>query len=71
MKWRGEEISKLSDEDLFEAIGILGGMDNFVFDKKNDKRYEKRFKNQPKPKENPIFLQLVNEVQSEITKRKL
>lgn len=77
MKWQGKEIIDLSDDDLLAACQQVADMDNFTFDKLNDPRISteghrlhKVFSKNP-PKQNPVFVQLVAELNSEMLKRKL
>lgn len=70
MLWHGKEISSLSDDELRDAIISVGEMDNFRFTKliQQRKRHKKIFDDYP-PKENIVFTELVNELNSELKQR--
>ena len=68
--WKGKKISDLSDDELWEAIHSVGGMDNFRFDKLANprKRHKNIFDKHP-PTENPTFTNLINELNQEWKQR--
>lgn len=72
MTWQGKNLDILSDDELRDAILSVGDMDNFRFDKlaKPRKRHAKIFNSNP-PIENPVFTQLINDLNGELKKRKL
>lgn len=70
MLYQGKEISQLSNDELRDALHSIAEMDNFRVTKLSEKRkrHEKLFDAHP-PTENPIFTQLILEVQKEIKDR--
>lgn len=72
MKWNTVEISKMSDDELWVAIQSVADIDNNRFEKLANprKRHIKLFEKHP-PIENPVFTNLVNELNSEFNRRKL
>lgn len=75
MKFGQQEISEMSDADLWAAIQAVADMDNFRFDKLSDKRIQKQghrlqkiFKANP-PIENENFTNLTIALNQEWTKR--
>lgn len=72
MNWQGKPIEKLLDDELIEAIHSVGSMDGNRIDKlsQTGKRHKAIFDKHP-PVENPVFIELVSELQLEFKKRKL
>ena len=72
MKFGNKEISSLTDDELRDAIISVGRMDGFRYNAlaKPKKRHEKLFAKHL-PTENPVFTNLVNELQNEFKSRKL
>ncbi len=75
MKFGDKLISEMSDAELWAAIQSVAGMDNFRFDKLQDRRIQKQghrlnkiFKANP-PTENEAFTNIVNELNQEWKKR--
>lgn len=75
MLWAGKEISKLSDDELMDAINSVAHMDNFRFDKEADPRLSKPKHRLGKifkgslPPANPAFVNLVSELNNEYLNR--
>ena len=72
MKFGNKEVASLTDDELRDAIISVGRMDGFRYNAlaKPKKRHEKIFANKP-PVENPVFTNLVNELQNEFKSRNL
>lgn len=71
MKWLNQDINSLSDIDLLQALKSVNSIHDLNKTRKQDPRYKKRFEHQPEPEINPSFVQLKQELNDEITKRKL
>ena len=70
MKWRGVEISKLSDAELAQAnIHIQKLKDDYLKISQSAK-FNDKFKNQPMPKMNSALIELDQEIQNQILIRK-
>jgi len=72
MNWQGIEISKLSDDELLDAIHSVGTIDANRVDKlaQPRERHKKLFEAYP-PTENPAFTLLAIELNNEFKKRNL
>lgn len=72
MKWRDTPIAKLTDDELRDAIISVADMDKNRVDKLDNKRkrHIKLFAAYP-PVENPVFTQLVTELNNEFQSRQL
>lgn len=72
MKYAGKEISKLTDDELCEAIHFIVGMDKNRLDKLDAprKRHKTLFEKHP-PTENPVFTKLANGLNLEFKNRKI
>lgn len=68
----GQEVKNLSDDDLVLAIRSAADIDKNRVDRlaQAGERHKFIFTNHP-PTENPVFTNLVNELNSEFQKRKL
>lgn len=71
IKWQDKEIDKLSNNELLEAKHSLEKMENFREEKKQDRRFKKRFERQPEPTVNPLFTELKDTITKECNKRGL
>ena len=66
LKWNGKLIKELTDLELTTASKSLSDMHEFRESKKNDPRFEKRFKDQKLPEPNPLFVLMSAEIKYEI-----
>lgn len=71
MKWKGTEINKLTNQELIDASFELNKIQSNYDNKISNPKFLKKFENQPIPTPNPAFIQLQEEVKTEIEKRSL
>lgn len=64
-----KDHASLSDADLLNASLAVESLLASSLNARNDPRYIKKFKNQPMPTINPVFLELRASINAEITKR--
>lgn len=61
---------EMSDDELEAAKSAITSSINNAIEKRNNPKYKKKFKNQPPPTINPALLELKNQLELEIFKRK-
>lgn len=70
MRWQNKEISALSDQELTAADWATKEMLSKLNTVRDSDKFKKKMLNQPTPNINPSFLELRNEIEVEIEKRK-
>lgn len=71
MQWNGKEVAGLSDTELIAANQSVDDMYAKYEERKQHPKFVERFKNQPPPMMNENFVNLRNEITTELSKRKL
>ena len=70
-KWNNKDIKDLTNDELLTANKSLVSMHEFAESKKADPKFAEKFKSQPLPAPNPLFIELRDHINAEIETRKL
>lgn len=71
MIYKGKNFRLMSNDELLQAHGEIHNRLNEVNAKRATEKFQNKFRNQQLPPLNPLFMDLVIEIDAEIAKRGL